>query len=69
MRLTLEAAETCGKLADKMSWTDEELDMLIKAQEFVVRFLEPRGLRWMLALNPLRSQLELLKNFKLERKR
>ena len=64
-----ELMEKAGTLADNMSLTDEELDLLTEATELVVLFLEGRSQTWSLALSPLRQELSMLKEYKRSRQR
>ncbi len=56
-------------LANHISWSDDNLDLLITVQNLVVTYLNSRGRKWDLASTPLKAELEMFKNFKLERKR
>lgn len=69
MQITSESAGHAGELVrGYISWTDEELILIIKTQEIVLAYIEGRGPTWELAATPLRTDLETSKNFMSARK-
>lgn len=68
-RITKEEALRAGELVRRhISWTNKELDLVIKTQEIVLAYIEGRGPTWELAAIPLRTELETFKNFMSSRK-
>lgn len=69
MKITLESAKRAGELIrNNMSWTNEELTLIIETQEIVLAYIEGMGPTWELAAIPLRTELETFKSFMFARK-
>lgn len=70
MRITEAEMRHAGELTQKCdSWTNKEIALVIKANKLVIAYLESKGIRWQLALTPLRSELESFQGFVDARKR
>lgn len=69
MRITEEEARLAGGLMDNMSWTDEELALVIKVNKLVIAYLEERGATWRLDMSYLRKELYEFEGFVLARQR
>lgn len=63
MKITPEEARRAGGLSSNVQFTDAELALVVSVEELVVAFLEGKGLKWYLAITPLRQELEQLEHF------
>lgn len=69
MKITFKSAEHAGELVRRhISWTNEELTLIIETQEIVLAYIEGKGPTWELAAIPLRTELETFKSFMFARK-
>ncbi len=69
MRITEEEARTAGELVSKISWTDNELTLMIRTIKLVVAHLEGRGPTWQRDVVFLRRELYDFEGFVLARQR
>jgi len=69
MRITEEEFKRAGEIEDGMGLSDADLTLAIKAKRLTIAYLEGRGIRWQLALTPLRHELNTLEGFAEARKR
>lgn len=57
MRITVADMERAGSAYQKMSFSDEELTLLVKSISLTLGFLNRAGPKWALAAIPLRHKL------------
>lgn len=69
MRITEEEVRRAGRLMCRMSWTDEELALVIKVNKLVIAYLEERGATWRRDATELRRELYTFEGFALARQR
>lgn len=69
MRITEGEARLAGEVMGNLSWTNEELTIVIKTTRLVIAYLEGKGLAWQRDVSFLRRELHDFEDFVAARKR